>query len=890
MNRDVERWKSEGNRISTIRRTQAGIEEVSGRIQRMIDEHNYRVQSLSAEELVAAPGAIPLSAQPPPPRLNTTTRINLSTSPIAGSESNNESKMATSPTNMNLSLPNSMKEALAHRNVDALTIFLEKRFSQVANGDYAWIAELKEVGYAYAEIAQLLYERTHDSPWIYFEPTDIPFAEILPTHHLAGCAHCFSSASPRNDLVSWQTLKLNTEREVIQKIEKLCGLGGVCPSSRDTEHWNGTAEFKEQYLTVLLRHRVLQSRSPTVLDTLELLIRVTENFVTAIRVVQDAGFCCDSFTVLRVCATTSHNNCPELRLSRITFDLAMEMTRYLRRLYLPANDPRRKQAINSLQIVSRDIISHAIGDLNVRDTDDIEDIFHIASLAIQFLCIGFLSYAQAHIGMLQPFFLDTPLRQIVLLGTELSSTPNMYITASLVKLTCLAGMCQGPVLAFHGPGPLEGTPEIPLVGKYDVRAFPRDVLDTWGPGELVSGLNNMELPLAMKIGGGYISPPARADGTGKYHWDHSIKLSASSPALNLDAEIVIGGLVTVNTICRNDEQICWIASLGKFEELGTYRSYSESIEYQFGLQGGPEHLAIFANNVWAKQRGKTVKAKNLEREDNMLVPFLDYYWGVRVSFCTGVAQRVLLRHLVADLLPAFAKTLVSMKDSNLWADLGSNHRIIERFRGTNATQQSLQAWLSSLPEDLNKFILNLIRQILETLKDTGLSPCGTHFVVAWPQDGVVNRCFRIPLDEHNKWTPMLADSDDCATFAYMSNVCLEAGEITCRGPNPTWQGRICLLETAVLCPASTEPWNLRHEQTYFFHKLDNNLFWVRAQRDMARGALPVILTRLDSIRSLPSDIMRRLLFNEERKRQRRLREKDCVSVRAEVVSVWSIKI
>lgn len=111
---------------------------------------------------------------------------------------------------------------------------------------------------------------------------------------------------------------------------------------------------------------------------------------------------------------------------------------------------------------------------------------------------------------------------------------------------------------------------------------------------------------------------------------------------------------------------------------------------------------------------------------------------------------------------------------------------------------------------------------------------------------------------------MLADSDDCATFAYMSNMCLEAGALTCRGPNPEWEDKIRLLETAVLCPASTEA--LQHEQTYFFHKLPNNLFWVKCTRESPS----VALVKLDSRRSLPLDAMRRLVFN----RRERSKEED----------------
>lgn len=150
-----------------------------------------------------------------------------------------------------------------------------------------------------------------------------------------------------------------------------------------------------------------------------------------------------------------------------------------------------------------------------------------------------------------------------------------------------------------------------------------------------------------------------------YHWDYSLVLSKSSRKLELSRKILIAGLVTLNTRCNNDERACWIESSGRFEELGAYRRYFESMEYQLGFQGGPDQLNITANKVWAKRRGKTIKARNLEREDGMLVSFLDYYWGVRVSFCTSVAQRVPLRGLVADLLPAFAKSLIGSNANNV---------------------------------------------------------------------------------------------------------------------------------------------------------------------------------------------------------------------------------
>ncbi|KAF7546013.1 hypothetical protein G7Z17_g8730 [Cylindrodendrum hubeiense] len=431
------------------------------------------------------------------------------------------------------------------------------------------------------------------------------------------------------------------------------------------------------------------------------------------------------------------------RLVRLDFASAVQVLESLRTLGKLHKDRVDLQlGLAELQDASQKVLSSIIpGIQHIPEprTDLLQHSLHISSLVIQFLCVSFLSYSQAHIGNIQPFFLDTPLQRIVLLGTDTSADVNLHLTASLIELTCLAGMTKGPVLVFDVVAPFVQRTE-----HFDVRAFPEDVLDTWGPGQLVCRAGYVESPLAIKIGGGYICPSHESNE--KYHWDRILPPTASS-SLDLRSEIVIGSLVTVNASCNNDVEQCWNASMRQFHDVGAHRSFYEATETQIGLQGGPDYLAMTANRVWQKRRGKTIKAWNLERGDNMLIPFLNFYWGVRVSFCTGVAQRVPLTELVADVLPAFAKTFTSEKMKKWWDDLVTNHSVIERFRGAHPSLQPLQDWLGSLSEELHSFIHKLIRQVLETLEDTGLSPDGTYFSVAWPWDDSVTQGFRIHIDD-----------------------------------------------------------------------------------------------------------------------------------------------
>lgn len=60
--------------------------------------------------------------------------------------------------------------------------------------------------------------------------------------------------------------------------------------------------------------------------------------------------------------------------------------------------------------------------------------------------------------------------------------------------------------------------------------------------------------------------------------------------------------------------------------------------------------------------GRNLKQHRLQQDDETLVPFLDNIWAVQVSFCTGVARRVPLREMIADLLPVFAMVSTSSHD------------------------------------------------------------------------------------------------------------------------------------------------------------------------------------------------------------------------------------
>lgn len=273
-------------------------------------------------------------------------------------------------------------------------------------------------------------------------------------------------------------------------------------------------------------------------DLLVKISNVLANFSTAVSAVQSAGLCCNSFTVLLLT-----HGCLELR--RIELRHARMMLSHI---------GVAPQGNNSGKAVS-----HCVGsavrilrelEMPIPDTGPDSDL-HCCSLTAQFLCTAFLSYIQAHIGSINPFFLDTPERKLVLLGSQ---PGEFVISAELVELTCLAEMTQQPVLAFSIEAPnrqlrLEGS-----TFRYDIRTNAEDCLDTWGPGYLIHNKAHPSKIHAVAIGGGFVALVDSQDS--RFHWAKGkLSESVSQATFEKDTTMRISAAVSVNAQCCMNEAV-----------------------------------------------------------------------------------------------------------------------------------------------------------------------------------------------------------------------------------------------------------------------------------------------------------------------------------------------
>jgi hypothetical protein len=408
---------------------------------------------------------------------------------------------------------------------------------------------------------------------------------------------------------------------------------------------------------------------------------------------------------------------------------------------------------------------------------------------VQLISLGLLSYNQGHVGPIQPFFLDTPQSKILLAGSKACESHPKGIIAELTNLTCIGDMVGGPVLTFKIDQLPTDVPCLQDERRFDLLATAEDLLDTWGPGSFIVHRDSSASPCAIKICGGIVYAPR--ENALKFHWSPAPHLGLLPPAyLNPRSKICIGSLVAVNPNCNINERECWERSCCAFENLGVHDDFWTHDESQVGFQAG-NYILLQANIIKHRLPGKTLKQIILEWEMEMLIPALSCLWGLQVSFCTGVTKRVPLRELIADVLPTFAKTFI--RERALWLELEKQHHIPDVFR-TDAFQE----WLEKLPPILYNYLMRVVRRIILALQSTGIDPEGRYLSVAWPYGSPPFRCFRISChDRANSWTRILADSEDSATFAYISTNCLVTDGVQCRGPSPLWRSTTPLLGTAI---------------------------------------------------------------------------------------------
>ncbi|KAJ3557412.1 hypothetical protein NPX13_g9933 [Xylaria arbuscula] len=749
-----------------------------------------------------------------------------------------------------------LSDALSASDDSLVYDLLQENFLEVAVDEYEWLTELQSLGYSAKEIADILLEKSRDGPCVFAKLKIPDTAKFVKGFHNDGCVHSDrvdmevathittvdtaqdQAESPGSTSTSSVENDTGLSLSPLESIEYFCGIGGVKPTATGVAELQfGSLAFRNDNATAISSLHDDGATADVLMD-----------LERAAGILQQLQGCCDSFSFL--CLQESR-----VELVRVNLDV-----------------------IRCFDSISLEKIMPGL-------TNEAPES---RALAAQFLSLAFLSYSQAHCGVIRPFFLDTPLSHVILIGDQ-QQTADFYIpciVGSLVELTCFGTMLKQQVFAFQYSEFYFQKGTLQRHRNLDLSASPEDILDTWGPGEFLAQQNDRENLYAISIGGGLITRVSTNPML--LHWSLGAKLD-SQPVLTFHRtqKVHIGAKVYNNDHCQAKPKEKLLSAFLILEELGTFSSYWEVSERQlgWGLQAGQGAIALIQfNQTWVKRRGVTKKSKLLSQR-SVYVADLEGYFGIQVSVCTGIARRIRLRDLLSDVLPAYVGALVAKPVG--WKSLVGEFKILQTLKTGN-----LSTWLESLDYSLQKTFEDLVMAVLFLLQDTGVDRKGENFVIGCIQPDIPFRCFSVPCRKENYWARIVADSEDIATFAYMTTQCLETDVVKCQGPSAYWANSTALLWTAVSCceeeqllrTASALPspthWKLKHLEAYLIGKPEAPLL-VRVDRHDDQDE-PRLFVSVSKIRP---DFLWRLYRSASASKPRRLRERGAFNQIAENVMV-----
>ncbi|KAK4899336.1 hypothetical protein LTR49_027659 [Elasticomyces elasticus] len=661
-----------------------------------------------------------------------------------------------------LSLTLDLDQALSLGRHPEISNLLDQHLDAVATGSWKWLPELFELGFDASGVARLLIEQQTQKPWVQFESWAEKGRLPRSDGHVQECVHGIGDIPKCKD----------SQADLRDTLASLCGIAGVVPIAGEKSGWNGHIDFNGDHCASV-SFRVVEDGQTDVSDLLLRITNALDGFCSAAAEFQSYGGCCDRYSYL--CPTNpSHLDVDDaLRLVVMPFDLSAKFLEGLKQASL---DLDNALPLRTCSAYARTILENVVPGPHTEQSDVVSQRTHLhyCALAVQFLCLSFMSYCQAHVGTLRFFFLDHQVRSAHLTGaTEGPLTIlDRTIDVGLERLTCLDTMLNDSVIVFRPSSRLSDGNIQPRPGRrYDVLATLENLIDTWGPAGLVSSQGNPRDKTfsGILIRGGIIQGATKQ----LWHWSSdSDQQGPGTHVASMTELLRFGALITKNPDCSLDEMHCLSTSDGFRDDLGSYSPFWLEKQRQAGISAG-QYVTIQYIDVMEKDPGRTLKKNKVENlyrilncsSSDQLLPFLESPWGIQVSFCSGLARRVEMRELLADLLPTWMQRKVPPPEK--WLILRDIYAILEVLR-----RGDLNNWIIRLLNHDRRcydFLCDEIVNITNHLVPTGVDKSGRHFVVAWisSQRDMDSQCFKVPITKDNFWTRTLQDSSDCATFAFV---------------------------------------------------------------------------------------------------------------------------
>ncbi|KAM3476223.1 hypothetical protein MY8738_007024 [Beauveria namnaoensis] len=290
-------------------------------------------------------------------------------------------------------------------------------------------------------------------------------------------------------------------------------------------------------------------------------------------------------------------------------------------------------------------------------------------------------------------------------------------------------------------------------------AILKDMVDTWGPAELLCASSDQG-PFAMRIGGGILY--TEDDHENQYHWSESVDLDkVSQREIDLVGKLLIGA-VHVNSGCQSDYGA--LRRRTRLQTLGTQEQSHRLVFETFGFSLAQLFSVVVQASV-KHSAGVSHKKADRDTAQHHVMSLLDYRSAVQVSYCTGICQRVRFRDMVADLLCEFRPERVhSVADATAWRQLLATD-IVGRLKGDGDV---------ILDDPVHQELLKVkVKDMYGYLFHSGINDDGT-LRVAWPSLGDRHAYCPVHCSGTNAWTNLLSESTHISSYAYMAPQCLQA--------------------------------------------------------------------------------------------------------------------
>lgn len=662
---------------------------------------------------------------------------------------------------------------------------LDHHLGVVAEDLGVWMQELASIGYTTQDLVQVYSDEYFATPWIRSQSSDPPdpFTEPERNLHRINCPHLQSTLDVLGN--SGEPSKIfssglaSASQSALYKnlLSRECVLAGLhdvmvipghekvesLPSSREGYAWSSGEGIQAQV---------------TYPENYAYMLERIESICGAVACLQAAGLCCNSWTII----VNVGRRVNEVDMHSIDVQAVLDLRQALRQTDTTAITVATREIFRQMLTFEK-YTAEADGvialmfrdrramDFFLRAATSATYTMHLVALATQCLGLSLVSFVCAHVGSLKLEFLVEGLELVTLLGCEPSM--SKHIDMRLQRLTCLDGMVSRPIRVFsicrHDPAH-SGIQYSRLQQQQlcDLTAKPEDLVDTFGE-NLISPTNTENhLCVAIRVGGGLIA--RSSDTTSSFHWSSGYHLDYSPRYFKRD-QIITVGLLNVNPNCSCNARASRKQAHPHLRALGTCQPLWELNEKEVGFNAG-QYFNLTGTVTFNRIPGISLKKVLLDN----LWSALERPFGLQISVCTALARRVPLRVALADTLPYYVES--SRPYPSHWYELRDVHKISEALRSS-----SFKTWYDDLPDEaLRNSIDEILRKQTVALGNTGIHPSsgGDYLVVAWWSAESSDASIHLDLShEANTWARLLKDSPETATFAYITESCLESRHHKC---------------------------------------------------------------------------------------------------------------